>query len=284
MINLLKIIILFFMLFQSNIYSSEKDLMDLGKKFFNNGEYYDTITEMKRYQYLFPTGRYFPNSQLLMGRAYMKGNNYELATNALAECHNKYPSLPQGEKALFLVAYYRLLFGSPYYSLRTFQEYKFIYKKGNYIEDADMNICFAITLMNNLDLAKAEIKKYKSAYPNGKYLITADKLEQDIDEELIRPKKNVLLAGIGSAVLPGFGHFYSENYKLGILSLFSNAILIALICNAYNKGNMYQLVFFSIMELSFYQYSLFGGINSAYEYNNSAKFLKRMKLGLSHNF
>ena len=59
---------IFFNIFSSvgNLYASGKDILKLGKLHIDNGEYYNAITEMMRYQCIFPRGQYYSDSMLLI--------------------------------------------------------------------------------------------------------------------------------------------------------------------------------------------------------------------------
>ena len=82
-----------------------------------------------------------------------------------------------------------------------------------------------------------------------------------------RPKKSLYAAGLSSALIPGSGYFYTEKYMLGIFSFLTNGALIYGIYDGYKKKDTFQMIFFSVIEFSFYNYSIVGSIKSADEYN-----------------
>ena len=81
-----------------NLNASDKEIINLGRFYIANGEYYNAITEMMRYQSLFPEGEYFPDSLLLMAKAYYEGDNYHNAVDALSECYSKFKNRHEGER------------------------------------------------------------------------------------------------------------------------------------------------------------------------------------------
>ncbi len=266
------------------LFAGEKDLINSARVFFNNGEYYNAVTDLLRYRYLYPKGEYYPYSMLLLGKSYFKGNNYALGTDYLSSCYTAFPGSEIGEEALFTLGSMRLAAGSPYYALRTLQKYQYVYQNGRFREEAVLKISYAYALTPNLFSALKSIRDYKKRFPNGKYIKELKALENDILYEMNRPKKNPWIAGLGSAVLPGFGHFYTENYKLGFLSFFTNALLIYLIYDGYRKSNTMQMVVFSFAEFSFYQYSIYGALNDVYLYNSRKDHYKKIRLRIGTEF
>lgn len=278
------IIFSFLFIFCINLSANEKDIISLGQTYYKNHEYYNTISEMMRYQFLYPNGKYYKESILLEGLSYYNGLNYYKAVEKLSYCFNNYQKSKQGEQALVYLAYIRMLDGSPYFANRTVKEYLYIYPNGNYLEKMEFELISSYALMGNLRYAKIMANKFIEKYPNSKYLSNVQQLKNSIDFEKNRNKKSVPVAVIGSIFLPGFGYFYTGNYKLGTLSFLSNAALIALIANGIRNKNMFQIVFFSLIELSFYQNSIFGGIKSVRKYNSRDNFDKELRLGIKKRF
>jgi len=278
-------IILIILIFNiTGLFANEKNLINLAQKYYGKEMYYNSISELMRYQYLFPKGEYFPESLNLMGKAYFKGDNYNLAIYSFSQCYKKFPSAPKGEESLYLAGLLRIKQGSPFYAIRSFQQYRYIYKKGEYLENTEFNIAYAYALSDNFDLAKKQISIYKKNYPNGEFIDDSNLLLQNISDEINRPKKSIWIAALGSMICPGFGHIYTGNYSTGIFSFLTNITLISLIYNGYRKENHFQMFFFSAIELSFYQHSLYEGINNAYKYNSKETFYKKVRLSIGTEF
>jgi outer membrane protein assembly factor BamD (BamD/ComL family) len=282
--KIIYIILFFLVLLNSSIIASEKELIKLAETFNSNGEYYNAITETMRYQYLYPSGIYYPQSMLILGEAFYKGENYNKAIYTLSECHEKYKNTPEGEKAFYKTGYIHMALGNPHLAFRMFQEYNYLYKYGSYKEDISRDLCYTLTLMKDLKEAKNTITYYEEHYAEGKYLQEIKELQVLIDEEINRPKKSVWVSVLGSIAVPGFGHFYTGNYYSGMLSLVSNAILIYLFYDGYRDRNQLRMILFGLTELSFYQYSLYSAIRNVYEYNSSENFYKSVQLSAEKEF
>ncbi len=266
------------------LYPAETELIGLAQEHLERGEYYNAVTESMRCQFLYPGGRRYARSLIIMGRAYYKGGNYYEAASVMSDCFTRFKAREEGEEALIDLAYIRLMTGSPFYAYRTYQEYNYLYGGGAYREEAAGGICYATALQFDIEASKRAIAAYREAYPEGKYLEKVKELNDLIDSEVNRPKKSLGIAVAGSLLFPGFGHFYTENYGAGFLSLATNAALIFLIYDGVRDDNKFRMIFFSVMEFSFYQYSLFGAVRDVYEYNSRDSFYKSVRLSVRRRF
>jgi hypothetical protein len=280
----INIIVLAVILINISAFASEKNLINLAESYNKNGEYYNAITEIMRYQYLYPNGSSYPLSMLVLSDAFYKGGNYNKAINTLTECYEKYRNTHEGEKAFYKTGYVQLTLGSPYLAFRIYQEYRYLYKDSFFSEDISRDICYSFILMKDLSEAKRAVMYYEDNYSEGKYLQEIKELKLLINEEVNRPKKSLWVSVLGSIVVPGFGHFYTGKYDVGILSLVSNALLIFLFYDGYKDKSKARMILFGLGEFSFYQYSLYSSISNVYEYNNNEKFFKSVQVGAAKEF
>ncbi|MBN2041902.1 MAG: hypothetical protein JW864_17840 [Spirochaetes bacterium] len=282
-ITIFILFILFVQLINSS-FASEKQIIKTAETFNNNMLYYNAITETMRYQFLYPGGKYFPKSMLIMSEAFRKGGNYSKAINTLSECYTKYKDRPEGEEALYMTGFTRLSMGSSYFAYRTFQDYLYIYEKGRFTEDVLFDMCFTLILLKDLDSAKKASSDYSKKYKNGKYFKEIKDLQQLIDDEINRPQKNVWVSAIGSVFVPGFGHFYTGKYGVGALSLISNALFMYLFYDGYRDRDKTRMIVFGLAELSVYNYSLYSSVRNVHEYNEHSEFYKAIALRLEKKF
>lgn len=276
--------LLMIILLQVNLFADGGNIIKTAEHHYNNGEYYNAITESMRYQHLYPEGDLFAASAILAGKSYYLGGNTEKALGIFTDCFNRFTKETQGQEGLYYSGIVRILSGSYYFGARTFQEYNFVYKGGIFYEDSVFNLCRARALAENYDDAERLIGEYRALFPEGKYSSEADKLDLMIKDERNRKKKNPVIAGLSSALIPGSGYFYTGNYRLGAISLLTNGALILLAYDGYRRENSFQMIFFSIVELSFYNYSIVGSIRSAYEYNDSSYMKKEILAGIKTGF
>jgi len=266
------------------VFTSEKGLIDLAELHYNNKEYYNSITESMRYQFLYPFGELYPQSMVIMGKSYYRGGNREKALFIMSDCYNRFTNTEMGQTALLYTGLIRLESGSYYYAAKNFREYSYVYGNGLFQEEALINLSLAYALAENYDEAVKKLQEYEKTYPEGKLREKAKELSLHITEDRIRPQKSLFAAGLFSAVIPGSGYFYTENYMLGIFSMLTNGALIYGIYDGYKKKNRFQMIFFSVIEFSFYNYSLFGSIKSADDFNKAEDSKKEFLLGFKTNF
>lgn len=259
-------------------------LIPLAKSQMSKGDYYGAITECMRYRYCYPGGAEYPLSMLIQGEAYYRGGNYAEATRITAECFERYKQRREGEQALINLGHMRLMSGSPFFAFRTYQEYLYLYPGGQFREEATLDMCRAIALEGDLAGARARLDGYARTYPDGRYLENVRELQYLIDSEINRPKKSLAVSILGSLFIPGFGHFYTGRYTTGIFTLASNAALLFLIYDGYRDDNTFRMVFFSLAEISLYQYSLYAAVRNVYEYNSRDEFYRAVRLAIRKNF
>lgn len=275
---------LFLPVIPSNLSAAEDDIIRLGRLHFERGEYYSAITEMMRYQYLYPNGGKYSQSLLILGSSYFRGGNYYNAACSFNECYEKFKNTPSGEKALLYIGYMRLVHGSPFFAYRTFQEYDYIYKNGWYKAERDLYACNALALSGNLEETLKKIDAVSAGEGDLKYSGELNDLKKQINDEINRPKKSVWVSVLGSIVMPGFGHFYTGNYLAGLFSFITNASLVYLICDGYRDHNRFRMVFFSVVEFLFYEYSIVSAVRNVYQYNSREEFNKKIRLGITERF
>lgn len=277
-------VILLLIAFAVPAFSEESRIIDTARLYYSNKEYYNAITECMRYQSVFPAGPSFGESMILMGQSYFMGGNSSKALSVFSDCYTLFPGSLPGEQALFYSGFVRLKEGSYYYSARMFQQYNFIHKEGKFYEDSVFNLCITRILAEEYNDAQAALEEYRKQFPGGKYFTESEYLTGRISDHVNRPVKSPWIAGLSSAVIPGLGYIYTEKYLLGIFAMLSNAGLIYLAYDGYRNDNMFQMVMFSFIELSFYNWAVTGSILSAREYNDNGRFTDEINLRIKVPF
>ena len=140
------IMILLGFLNSSSLIAGETELNSLIKLYHKNKNYYNVITESKRYKLLYPKEKGISEILSIMGEAYYRGGNYNLAVGTFSYCYNRYPLSIGGERSSYLLGVARLERGSPFFAIRNFNEYRYIYKNGKYLEDIAYKISYSSAL------------------------------------------------------------------------------------------------------------------------------------------
>jgi len=271
-------------LLSAKLYAGEETLIESTREHYRNGEYYNAITDAMRYQYLYPQRTFYAESLILMSKSFYMGGDPSSAVSTAEKCAELYNMEPYGNYALYLTGRMRLTKGSVHTALKNYDKYLNIHGDSFYTEKTYRDRCYGAVFIEDFGLAKKWIEEYKNKYPAGDYLTDIESLAAGIAGEELRPPKSVNIATISSAIIPGSGYFYTGKYLLGTFSLVTNAVLIAIIIDGIMRKNIFQCAFFGLLELSFYQYSIYGARNSVYEYNSRSKFTGSMKLNFERNF
>ena len=264
-------------------FATEKTLFDASKDHYTKGNYYNAITETMRYQYLYPQGIHYPESFIIMGKALYKGGDVFNAAMTMDKCSETFSNSPVGEEALYLSGRMRMQ-SNVMATVRNYNKYIDIYNNSLFTEIIFRDLCFSSIFLYDFEASKRRIEEYKEKYPQGMYLSSLDALLIDMTAEENREMKSMKLAVAGSMLLPGFGYFYTGNYTLGTISFLTNVCLIAIVVDGIIRGNMFQWAFFGMLELSFYQKSLYGAMNSVRSYNSHSDFVNRTRIHFEKDF
>ena len=275
---------LFLVIFGSLLYGNEEDLFRLAQTLYKNRQYFNAVTEIKRYQFLYPTGKYSGKSSLLLGYSYFKGNNRIMGIQILMNTYSEYKNDAIGEAALVSLIDMKIINGHPYTAIKKIREYEVNYKGGNGQERIRFNFCFATALTHDFTSALKSINGFKKQFPQSEYGSSLEELESLLYVEINKSEKSLAMSVLGSLVLPGFGHVYTGNYFLGIITFLTNALFGYLIFDGIRNKNTFQIVFFSLVEFSFYQYNIYGAIRSVREYNSYRDFNRRLGLTFDASF
>jgi tetratricopeptide (TPR) repeat protein len=260
---------------------SQNEIVRLAEIYYQNSEYYQTITECMRYMNYFPNGEFSAQMKILMGKAYFRGGNHGRAFDTI---ENLISDKNVGQEALYLTANMRLLAGSPFFALKTFNLYSGLYSEGLFAENVMYKKGIAAGLSGDLEKAFEYLNAYKENYPSGRFIADHEYAINSLLEEMNRPRKSAKTALLGSVFIPGFGYFYTGNTALGVASFLTNVTLIALSTHGFYNSNYFQGFIFGAAGLTFYQYSLIGAINSVEKYNSLENFKKNFRMGITIDF
>lgn len=80
-------------------------------------------------------------------------------------------------------------------------------------------------------------------------------------------KKDPVLAGVLSAIVPGMGKIYTKNYSDGITAFIVNGVLAYLAYDNFKANHDFRGAIFSGLGLMFYAGNIYGSIASAHSFN-----------------
>ena len=244
-----KFLMLLFLLTASNSISgiehSEKNTIAYADFLYRRGEFYRSITEYQRYLYFYSDGKASEHAQLQIGKSYMSGKSYLEAIdywNELLADDNSASS--RNTKYLS-----RLLLAVTHFDINA--SHPFGARFDHITQGFDI-----IDKMNDSLPAVKVYKDFASSY--------------EIESETL-PFKSGFAAGAMSAILPGAGSAYAENYIEATYVFFFNSLfLYAAIDSNRNEQKVYTPVF-SFFFLAFYGGGIYSAVNGVEKYNDRLK-------------
>ena len=248
--NLILIIILcnFSISGQSDTVSAETQIYDFARFLMSNKLYDFAAQEYERLNFMYPGNRQYTKELVT---AYRLGNKFELISNKIRILNqtDKHITLDYVLAALKndLLPSARQTFNEA--ELINVQELKPVVYKVNFgmmLIEGNLNI--------NTNIDDAYLKKLYTEYKE-------------------RPYKSPVTAGIFSAIIPGSGRFYTNDYKNGIISLLFIAGTVWQANSRFQKNGVTSTGgwIYAGLGLGFYLGNIYGSIRSAKVINEVTK-------------
>ncbi len=253
------------LLFDSSVFSQDiaKEIK-FANELFESEEYYRAITEYLRINSYFPENPYFIN-------------NYK----KIALCYSLSDHLIESNKF-----YYKILsinkdnwssvlnIAKNYHNLSYYNESNtFMYKYINTFNPSKKDTLNYLSAINHIYLSEYENAKEKfSLIQTDKILmLQADLYEKIINEELPLSLKSKTKGTILNILIPGAGYIYSKHYQTGISAIFVHLLFGYATYNSFKNGNDGAGLTLGLITTSFYLGSIYGTLQSVYQYNNNNK-------------
>lgn len=228
---------------QKNLKEELESQLNMAKELYNNEDYFDAITELKRLLFFDKENQYAYTANELIGRCYKMGAKFSDAIRFffLAGIHSS------GNEEMF--------------------DTKIEIIKINILR---RTVTRALTLLDSLETDKRfTSKKSEITYWRGWAYIFNDKWDRAaeefskiksglelkrISEKVESERYSVLKAKILSFIIPGAGQFYTGNYLSGILSLGWNFFWGYITVNAFIENRAFDgIVVGELLWLRFYR-------------------------------
>lgn len=243
----------------------EQEVRQFSAELFATGEYYRSITEARRYIFLFPKGPRTEEIAKLIGDAYLMSHEWGEAITAYDEFLTRFPESPLAGTVTFHKAIALLKLDHTAEAERLFQ----LILSGPDREIKGLAARWEILLLirqNRFDEAEKLLK--------DRMLRPEIEKETGHIEELLKEKKGTRYkspetAGVLSAILPGSGQFYNERYQDGVYSFFLNALFILAAYKAYDSDNYGLGGILTLFEIGWYTGGIYGAVGGAHKYNRS---------------
>jgi len=232
---------------------------------FKEGEYYRAITEYKRILSYFPEKK--DTLFIKIPECYFRGQHYTQAIKYYKEFYRNTDIADKKAYCLFQIGrgyLYKNDYGnSQYYFNKLFEG-----DSAQYADNARYYMAFI------------EAKKFKWQNAN-EWLLRISKnrregfnvrqLTTQIAENNRIPTKSPFWAGTLSAIVPGAGYCYVGSCKIGIASLFLNALFFYGAYESFHQKSYVVGTTFVVIGLGWYTGNIFGSVTKAHRYNREKK-------------
>ena len=248
----------------SGRYIDETLQMELADQFFSEGDYEGAVREYKRFLFFFPQSAKAEEALLKTARSYFRGQKWE---EALAACDNlikKNPAPPLKSEA-FLIQGDVLAVKKQYPEARiSFEKAREVSPGTRVADEAQFQI--ARTYLRE-EKWKEAADGFRKIDKNSKLYPKSDSFAQGLDRIQQVPQKSPAAAGVLSAILPGAGQAYSEEYGRAAISFLLNGLFIWGMVESFRRDQYVVGGILTVFELGWYSANILNAVNSADKYN-----------------
>lgn len=257
------------------------DTLGFAESLFLEGDFYRAISEAKRFLYFERADARRGEARLLIGRAYLAGEQWKAAIAALEPLVAEGGSSDVAADAAFALADARL--GAKEWDVAALEYARF---REDHASDpragvADLRIAwsrlFAAEELARLDpkrgargfeAAAKELARLPADHPEAERV----KALASGAESLARlPRRSPVLAGTLSAILPGAGQLYAGRKKDAIIAFVVNGLFIAGAIEAYHRENYVASGVLVLFEMGWYSGNIYSAANSAHRFNDERR-------------
>lgn len=293
------IIVLFLLIIPINsIFSNDLIIFQQDNNFnyalnlYNNGDYYRSITELKRFIFFSDSKFKKELAEYYIGMDYLNGKDYNNAIQSFQKIYNN-PLHSQFENASIRIAdsylykelnnlkpinsYYDIHYEEP-----TFSEEYYI----NYLDQTKYQTKYSDeATIKLIDVNILNLNKKRALYLL-EHFTTTNKFyqEQKKQLELINNEidnihqKSSVLATIFSIIIPGSGQIYAGEIKRGFITLGINTLFSFSAYYSYVNYSKLLAIILGYYELNFYIGNINNTQEAIYKYNENQKFNFRKEL------
>ncbi|RJP86060.1 MAG: tetratricopeptide repeat protein [Desulfobacteraceae bacterium] len=267
---------------QENILINADTQMKYADDCFAGHDYGTATVEYKKFVYFFPRDERVLHAQFNIGMSLFHLKDYAAAINQFTSILDKQGASPVGIESGWMIS-------------RSYQ------RSGNYRAAVDQ-LTYLIQLSGDaavadkawhqigwLYLESGDFDKAQAAFDrislSGRTAFDIQTLDTQLKEQAAIPQKNPVTAGILS-VVPGGGYFYCGRYRDSLIAFFFTSVFMVGAVESFDQ-DLYALGgMMSLVGLGFYSGSIYGGINSAYKFNQAKKseFVQQLKKSAGADF
>ncbi len=233
---------------QDKLVLTSQGVLSYADSLYEQEEYYRAITEYKRLIYFFPKSK-VSYAKLQIGRSYMAGEDYTMATDYWKKTISLFPSQSANwRKGMILYGISEL----------DSQQNEVFYFRRNHVAKA-------IQIFKQLPVTK-----------ENKRIHTFTTQWETRDQN---NKKSPVVAGVLSSFVPGAGSLYNGRAIEATYAFLMPVLFLGASYQAFHQHKQHLGIFFGFFGLAFYGGNIYAAINGSYKTNEarSAKTLRQLR-------
>ena len=242
-------------------------LIKFAEELFNLGEYYRAITEYMRIRSYFSSVQDSINIDLRIAECYYFGDRLEESASAYKSAYRS-TSIPKEKNyALFKLADIN-------YRLARYDKAEDALYRLLEVNDAEYNgrAKYFLGYMEASIFNWSSSAKWLNSISNDHpWYSNAEEISFKLSNPKLLPRKNPVMAGILSAIIPGSGYCYTGNCKIGGASFILNTLFILGAVEAFKDRSFAIGTTFAVIGSGWYTGNIFGSVSKAHRYNASVK-------------
>jgi hypothetical protein len=274
------VLIAFSVLLAPNLYAQDNvgsadQLYGFAENLFNQGDYFRSITEYKRFIFYYPADQRVSLAAFGIGQSYFKAQRWSEAEESFQVFISQFNNSPQLLEALYLKALAQKNQNKFDQALSTLNSLEKI--AGGEVRERSI-FQKAMIFIERADWERAN-SMLKTIPPSSVFFRYSKIISQGLDNSSKLPHKDPVLAGALSALLPGAGQLYTERPRDALVAFLLNAAFITGAVQSFRHNNEITGGILSFFELGWYSGTIYSAIGSAHKFNERVKleFIHKLK-------
>jgi tetratricopeptide (TPR) repeat protein len=238
--------------------------MDFADHLFQTGDYYRAITEYERFAFTYSDHPTVKLARYQIAMSYFMGHRLENAADRFRLLTEQYPKEKIGKKSFFML-------GEVYLAQKDYSRAITVFHAFLNANPDDDQADAAHFQIGRCRLWQGDWRFSKETFdgigPDSPLRTQSQGMAAGAREFPLIPKKNPILAGTLSAILPGAGQLYIGRTTDAVVSFLLNGIFIWGAVESFHNGNNVAGGILVAFESGWYLGNIFNATSGAHKYN-----------------
>jgi len=234
---------------------------------FQDGDYYRSITEYKRFIFHYPLHPQTEKAQLRIAESYFRAKKWREAVDSFTSFLMLFPSSSLRMDAMLMKGEAEKEGKFDEQALKTFQEIL----REDHSPYSDKALYQSVMIYLEKDERNKALGAIRDIRENAFRSGVVPILRSGIEEISRLPRKSPAVAGTLAAVMPGSGHLYVERPRDALVSFLLNASFLFAAVQFYRHDHYAAAGIAAFFEVGWYGGNIYSAIGSAHKFNHKIK-------------